>query len=132
MGGNGPTRDVDVERLRTERPARLQASMRAHDLEACLLFSEPNTRYATRHRLHAAVVDEHFSAGLEEEPERVPPRDEQPNPDRMIREDMALVVELYLGEVGAREGVKLGDQILVTADGVEVLAPFPWEDALLA
>jgi len=73
------------------------------------------------------------SVGLEEEsPSVCHPQDEQPNPDREIHEGMALVVELYLGEVGAREGVKLGDEILVTADGVEVLAPFPWEDGLLA
>ena len=39
--------DVDLKLLRDERLARLQASMRAHDLPACLLFSEPNTRYAT-------------------------------------------------------------------------------------
>ena len=38
---------IDVDLLRTERLARLQDAMRAHDLEACLLFSEPNARYAT-------------------------------------------------------------------------------------
>jgi Xaa-Pro aminopeptidase len=73
------------------------------------------------------------SVGLEEEsPSVCHPQDKQSNPDRVIRKDMALVVELYLGEVGAREGVKLGDEILVGAAGTEVLAPFPWEDALLA
>jgi Xaa-Pro aminopeptidase len=35
------------ERLRVERLARLQAAMRAHDVDACLLFNEPNVRYAT-------------------------------------------------------------------------------------
>ena len=38
---------IDAEALRTERLARLQAAMAAHGLEACLLFSEPNVRYAT-------------------------------------------------------------------------------------
>ena len=38
---------VDVERLRVERLARLQAAMRAHDLEVLLLSNEPNIRYAT-------------------------------------------------------------------------------------
>jgi len=38
---------VDLARLRTGRLARLQAEMRARGLEACLLFNEPNIRYAT-------------------------------------------------------------------------------------
>jgi hypothetical protein len=49
----------------------------------------------------------------------------------MLEADMALVVELYCGEVGAREGVKLGDQVLVTPDGVRDLAPYPRCAALL-
>ncbi len=39
---------------------------------------------------------------------------------------MTLVVELYAGEVGGDHGVKLGDEVLVTADGVRVLAPYPF------
>lgn len=70
--------------------------------------------------------------GLEEESPSVNhPADEQPNPDRVIEEDMALVIELYCGQVGGRDGVKLGDQVLVTRDGVEVLVPFPYEPTLL-
>ena len=38
---------IDLDLLRTERLDRLQGAMRAHGLEACLLFSEPNARYAT-------------------------------------------------------------------------------------
>ena len=37
----------DVEALRLERLARLQAAMHEHDVEVCLLFNEPNIRYAT-------------------------------------------------------------------------------------
>lgn len=37
--------DVDV--LRLERLARLQTAMRAHGIEVCVLFNEPNVRYAT-------------------------------------------------------------------------------------
>ena len=44
---------------------------------------------------------------------------------------MALVVELYAGEAGGREGVKLGDQILVTEGGHRVLAPYPFSRELL-
>jgi Xaa-Pro aminopeptidase len=71
--------------------------------------------------------------GLEEEnPSVCHPQDVQSNPDTVIEEGMALVVELYLGEVGGSVGVKFGDEILVTDGDPEVLAPFPYEDELLA
>jgi Xaa-Pro dipeptidase len=67
------------------------------------------------------------SIGLEEEsPSVCYPIDRQSNGDRLIREDMALVVELYAGEVGGDHGVKLGDEVLVTANGLQVLAPYPF------
>jgi Xaa-Pro aminopeptidase len=70
--------------------------------------------------------------GLEEEsPSVAYPGDPQPNPDRVLEEGMALVVEVYAGEVGARHGVKLGDQIVLTADGPRNLAPYPYCAALL-
>jgi Xaa-Pro aminopeptidase len=72
------------------------------------------------------------SVGLEEEsPSVCHPQDVQSNPDRVIQRDMALVVEVYLGEVGGSVGVKLGDEVLVTAHGAEVLAPYPYDEALL-
>lgn len=70
--------------------------------------------------------------GLEEEsPSVCYAIDRQTNPERVIEQDMALVVELYAGEVGGDHGVKLGDEVLVTADGVRVLAPYPFTDVLL-
>jgi Xaa-Pro dipeptidase len=67
------------------------------------------------------------SVGLEEEsPSVCYPIDRQSNGDRLIREDMTLVVEIYAGEVGGDHGVKLGDEVHVTADGVRVLAPYPF------
>lgn len=72
------------------------------------------------------------SVGLEEEsPSVCYPIDRQSNGDRLIRENMTLVVELYAGEVGGDHGVKLGDEVLVTADGVRVLAPYPFSATLL-
>ena len=71
--------------------------------------------------------------GLEEEsPSVCYPIDRQSNADRTIKERMALVVELYAGEVGGDHGVKLGDEVLVTADGVKVLAPYRFDPQLLA
>jgi Xaa-Pro aminopeptidase len=71
------------------------------------------------------------SVGLEEEsPSVCHPEDVQSNPDRLIQRDMVLVVETFMGEVGADHGVKLGDVVLVTDDGAEVLAPFPYARSL--
>jgi Xaa-Pro dipeptidase len=68
--------------------------------------------------------------GLEEEgPTVCHASDPQPTPDRVIEENVALVVELYAGEVGADHGVKLGDQGVVTSHGFRVLAPYPFAGA---
>ncbi|HEX3300089.1 MAG TPA: Xaa-Pro peptidase family protein [Actinomycetota bacterium] len=67
------------------------------------------------------------SVGLEEEsPSVCHPQDVQSNPDRVIQPGMVLVVETYMGAVGDDHGVKLGDVVLVTDDGAEVLAPHPY------
>jgi Xaa-Pro aminopeptidase len=72
------------------------------------------------------------SIGLEEEsPSVAYPEDPQPNGDRVIQENMVLVAELYCGEVGAKEGVKLGDQLVVTAERVRDLVPYPYCRTLL-
>jgi Xaa-Pro dipeptidase len=71
--------------------------------------------------------------GLEEEnPSVCHPQDRQSNADTVIEEDMALVVELYAGEPGGRDGVKLGDQVVVTSEGCRVLCPYPFSATLLA
>ncbi|HEX7246620.1 MAG TPA: M24 family metallopeptidase, partial [Actinomycetota bacterium] len=71
--------------------------------------------------------------GLEEEnPSVCHPDDEQPNPETELEEGAALVVELYAGEPGARDGVKLGDELLVTTGGHRVFAPYPFSETLLA
>jgi len=72
------------------------------------------------------------SIGLEEEsPSVAYPEDEQPNGDRVLEENMVLVAELYCGEVGGRDGVKLGNQVVVTRSGPRSLVPYPWCDVLL-
>ncbi len=70
-------------------------------------------------------------AGLEEEsPSVCHPQEVQSDPDREIRQGMVLVVETYTGEVDGSHGVKLGDVVLVTADGAEALAPYPYARSL--
>jgi Xaa-Pro aminopeptidase len=43
---------------------------------------------------------------------------------------MTLCVESYMGEVGGAQGVKLEEQVLITAQGHEVLSGFPFEPTL--
>ena len=47
--------------------------------------------------------------------------------DDHIREGMTLCVESYIGAAGGREGVKLEEQVLVTANGIEQLSKYPLE-----
>lgn len=51
--------------------------------------------------------------------------------DGVVEENMVLCVESYIGEPDGREGVKLENEYLVTADGVENLTPYPFDDRLL-
>jgi Xaa-Pro aminopeptidase len=51
--------------------------------------------------------------------------------DGVIEENMTLAVESYIGAEDGIEGVKLEQQVVVTAAGYQLLSPFPFEDALL-
>ena len=51
--------------------------------------------------------------------------------DEYLQENMALCLECYVGEVGGQYGVKLEDQVLVTASGAELLSTFPFDERLL-
>lgn len=51
--------------------------------------------------------------------------------DGMLESGMVLCVESYIGAVGAREGVKLEEQVLVTESGVERLSSYPLQLELL-
>ena len=52
--------------------------------------------------------------------------------DGVLEENMTVCLESYMGKVGGKEGVKLEQQILITADGYELLSHFPFEEDLLA
>ncbi len=51
--------------------------------------------------------------------------------DGVIEENMVLCVESYIGQTGDSEGVKLEEQVVVTADGNQSLSTFPFEEDLL-
>ena len=47
--------------------------------------------------------------------------------DGLVEEGMTLCVESYIGADGGREGVKLEQQVLITADGAKTLSSYPLE-----
>jgi Xaa-Pro aminopeptidase len=50
--------------------------------------------------------------------------------DGMFEENMVVCVESYIGENGAREGVKLEQQLLITANGAVPMSRSPFIDAI--
>ena len=71
-------------------------------------------------------------AGLEDEGPIIyyPDQCENPN-DEYFQENMSLCFECYVGAPGGAFGVKLEDQVLLTANGAELLSTFPYDAALL-
>ena len=51
--------------------------------------------------------------------------------DGVFEPGMVICVEVYAGEVGGKEGIKLEDQVLITEDGYENLIRYPFESRLL-
>jgi Xaa-Pro aminopeptidase len=49
----------------------------------------------------------------------------------ILEPGMVVSVESYIGEVGGPEGVKLEEEVLITASGAERISRFPFEDELL-
>jgi Xaa-Pro aminopeptidase len=92
-------------------------------------------------RLPEAYVAQRYptmvhQAGLEDEGPGIPYPDDDRGPrrvmpEREIKENMVLCLECYAGKVGAPFGVKLEDQVVVTADGGELLCTYPFDAKLL-
>ncbi len=88
----------------------------------------PDEFVASRYGLVA-----HGVGMADEYPDIVNPQDwETGGYDGVIEQNMTLCVESYIGAAGGAEGVKLEEQVLVTADGVQLLSTFPFEAELLA
>jgi Xaa-Pro dipeptidase len=51
--------------------------------------------------------------------------------DGVLEEGMVLCVESYVGEKGGHEGVKLEEQVVITATGAVKLSHFPFDEPLL-
>jgi Xaa-Pro aminopeptidase len=50
--------------------------------------------------------------------------------DGILQENMTICIESYIGAEGGAEGVKLEQQVLVTATGPQVLTTYPFEETL--
>ncbi|MGM0783569.1 MAG: M24 family metallopeptidase [Pseudomonadota bacterium] len=51
--------------------------------------------------------------------------------DGILEPGMVVSVESYIGEVGAADGVKLEEEVLITDSGIEKLSRYPFNEALL-
>ena len=51
--------------------------------------------------------------------------------DDVLEPGMVVSVESYIAEVGGGEGVKLEEEVLITADGVELISKYPFDERLL-
>jgi Xaa-Pro aminopeptidase len=51
--------------------------------------------------------------------------------DGIVEAGMVFCVEVYVGTVGGKDGVKLEDQVVITENGFEEMSKFPFEQKLL-
>lgn len=115
----------------------------AHDfVQGCIAEIAPGVSYAEfverRPPLPEAYRAQQYGVilhgiGLDDESPNIPlpgdPHTEMPEGE--FRENMVLAVECYAGKLGARDGVKLEDEVVVTADGVSRVSRYPYDAKLL-
>ena len=71
--------------------------------------------------------------GCDDEPPFIPYADSTTNvmPEGELRENMVVSVEFYAGKVGEQDGVKLEEEVWITANGPVILSLYPYEAKLL-
>ena len=72
--------------------------------------------------------------GTDDEPPFYPFPDESGagRPAGEFRENMVVSVEFYAGKVGEQHGVKLEDEVWISANGPVMLSLYPYDEKLLA
>jgi Xaa-Pro aminopeptidase len=111
----------------------------AHEfLQACLPELRPGASFEELGRRLGPLVPEEFRAqrypfiahgtGLVDE---YPCVNFEDHHDGELEVGMVMSVESYVGRVGGSEGVKLEEQVVITADGPELLSRAPFDDRLL-
>jgi Xaa-Pro aminopeptidase len=145
IGPEGYVADFSRTFLCGERPTAEQkeAYKVAHDfVRGCsqlirpgLAFSEfvahcPKLPAAYREQGYGVIV---HGIGVDDESPNIPlpgdPYTEMPEGD--FQENMVVAVECYAGKVGALDGVKLEDEVWVSANGPVVLSRYPYDLKLL-
>ena len=127
----------------TASAAQKEAYKVAHDfVRSCseiirpgLAFSEfvarcPVLPAAYRDQAYGVIV---HGIGVDDESPNIPlPGDPYTEmPEGEFRENMVLAVECYAGKPGAKDGVKLEDEVWVSAGGPVVLSKYPFDPTLL-
>jgi Xaa-Pro aminopeptidase len=146
IGPEGYVADFSRTFLCGERAsaAQKEAYRVAHDfVRGCaelirpgLAFSEfvarcPALPPAYREQAYGVIL---HGIGVDDESPNIPlPGDPYTEmPEGEFQENMVLAVECYAGKVGARDGVKLEDEVWVSAGGPVVLSRYPYDPKLLA
>lgn len=145
IGPEGYAADFSRTFLCGERAsaAQREAYAVAHDfVRGCTELIEPGRSFADfvarcpglpaayREQGYGVIV---HGIGLDDESPNIPlPGDPYTEmPDGEFRENMVVAVECYAGKVGARDGVKLEDEVWVSAGGPVVLSRYPYDPKLL-
>ena len=85
------------------------------------------------HEQHYSVIL--HGIGTDDEPPFIPypgdPNERTAMPQGEFKENMTVSVEFYAGKVGQQDGVKLEDEVWITADGPVLLSLYPYESKLL-
>jgi Xaa-Pro aminopeptidase len=114
---------------------RLAREQIAHNLDlvrpglALREFSEQAFRLPERYRANRYSVVAHGVGLCDEYPAVYYPEDAaQSGYDGVLEANMTICLESYVGAAGGGEGVKLEQQLLITATSAEVLSHYPFED----
>lgn len=88
-------------------------------------------RYPEAYRAQRYWMILHGS-GCDDEPPFIPFADNNRDvmPEGELRENMVVSVEAYAGKLGAQDGVKLEDQVWITAQGPRVISMYPYDAEL--
>jgi Xaa-Pro aminopeptidase len=93
-------------------------------------FSQTAFRLPERYRANRYSTVAHGVGLCDEYPAIYYPEDAaETGYDGVLEAGMTICLESYIGEAGGAEGVKLEEQVLVSATGCEVLSRYPFEDA---
>lgn len=109
-----------------ENTALMQPGVTFRDLVARSTVPPPDC-FATRY----GVL--YHGVGLADEYPTLPHAQDwtDDTPDGVLEPGMVLCVESYVGRLGGHEGVKMEEQVLVTATGNEKLSTYPLDERLL-